>query len=142
MKRSHPQLVSKRRAERRLGALLSLELVVVLPIVIAVCFGMVELSMLWSANHRCQSAAAAGCRVATYPGATMFAVRQAIEANLSKANLVQNYQVDVVGGARTGDEIAVTVAIPQTVCAPDLLRPFGFSLQGKTVTARAVMRRE
>lgn len=127
---------------RRIGAVLSMELVIVLPIVIALCVGMVELSLLWSASHRAQSAAAAGCRVATYPGATMHAVRQAIESQLQKRPLVQSYQVDVAGGARTGDEIAVTVTLPQVACSPDLLRPFGYSLQGKVVTARSVMRRE
>jgi Flp pilus assembly protein TadG len=142
MKRTSNKTTCNRRTHRRLGAILSMELVVVLPIVIAVCVGMVELSMLWSASHRAQSAAAAGCRVATYPGATMHAVRQAIETNLSKANLIRSYQVEVVGGLRTGDEIAVTVNVPQSACAPDMLRPFGFSLQGKFVTARSVMRRE
>lgn len=131
-----------RRSHRRLGAVLSLELILVLPIVMAILLGLVETSMLWSASLRVQAAAAAGCRVATYPGATMPAVRQAIETSLGKQPLVDSYGVDVVGSGLSGDDIAVTVNVPQTACSPDLLRIFGFSLEGKLVTARSVMRRE
>ena len=127
---------------RRLGAVLSMELILILPIVIALVLGMTEISLLWAANHRVQAAAGAGCRVATHPGATMQSVRRAIETSLDKQALVESYQLEVTGGMHSGDEIALSVNVPQAACAPDLLKMFGYSLQGKTMTARSVMRRE
>lgn len=142
MKPNYLAINLDRRGRRRLGAVLTLELILVLPIALVLIFGVIETSLLWSCSHRVQAAAAAGCRVATYPGATMYAVRQAIESSLDKSALVQAYQVEVAGGPRSGDEICVTVNVPQTACAPDLLRVVGFSLQGNVVTARSIMRRE
>lgn len=132
------------RAARRprRGALMSMELVIVLPILIAMFFAMIEFSMLWSAKQRLKDASLAGCRVATFPGATEPAVRQAVEAALNKQPLVKTYTVQVDGGWRSGDDVAVTVQVPMRAAAPDLLGLFGLGMGRQSLVSQTIMRKE
>lgn len=131
-----------RTAPRRRGAILSMELVFVLPIVLGLLFAIIEFGMLWSAQQLAKEASAAGCRVATLPGADELAVRHAVEQVLRKPHYVSSYQLRVFGGARTGDEVGVAVRLPMTAAAPDLLGILGFRLGGRNLTAETVMRKE
>jgi Flp pilus assembly protein TadG len=137
-----PHLCHPRSARARRGALLSLELVLVLPIVMALFLALIEFSLLWSANQRVKEASSAGCRVATYNGSNLPAVQQAVEFALHKQALVTTYKVQVEGGLHSGDPIAVTVQVPMRAASPDLLSIFGFRLMGRHLQAQTVMRRE
>lgn len=127
---------------RRKGALLSVELVLVLPIVIALFMALIEFSLLWSANQRVKEASLAGCRVATFVGSNVPAIQQAVETALYKQSLINHYKVDVDGGTQTGDPIAITVRVPMKAASPDLLRLFGFNLSGRHLISQTIMRRE
>ena len=130
------------RSRRRRGAVLSIELLFVLPIALTVLLAIIEFSMLWSARQLVEAAAAVGCREATYPGASMPTVRRAIERSLVRRNLIESYRVEVQGGARSGDEVQLVVRVPMATAAPDLLAMFGYRLQDQEIVAQAVMRRE
>ena len=127
---------------RRRGAVLSMELLLVLPIVAGLLLALVEFSMLWSANQRVKLAANAGARVASFSGSNLPAVEQAAALALNKRSLLQTMQVAVQGGQHTGDLVCVRVAVPMRAAAPDLLSLFGFSLANRQLSAETIMRKE
>lgn len=136
----------RRHLRGRKGAILSAELLLVLPIVMALCLGMAELSMLLMAMQRVEAASSAACRVATLPAsdpvALEQAVREAAARALLKAKLVQAYQLEFAPGQFPGDPVTVEVRVPMKAAAPDLLRIFGFSLKGQELVSRTVMRKQ
>jgi hypothetical protein len=127
---------------RRTGAILSMELILVLPIVLAVLFGLIEIGMLWSSGQRVKEAAAAGCRVAGFRGATEPAVRRAVEQTLGRKSLVDCYQLQIIQPQENPNEVCVSVSVPMTAAAPDMLAFFGFSLKNRQLASHSVMRRE
>ena len=131
-----------KQAKRRRGAILSMELIFVLPIVIGLLFAIVEFSMLWSASHLVKAASTAGCRVATFPGSNLAAVQESVAMALGKPALAQNCQIEVQGGFASGDEVSVAVRVPMAAAAPDLLGFFGFGLNDRLLVAQTVMRKE
>jgi Flp pilus assembly protein TadG len=141
-KLTHTMRRPGRRPLRRAGAILTMELLLVLPIVLALFFGMVEFSMLWTARGRVQEAARAGCRAATLPGASVVSVTQASQYALQKPALAQCASVSISGGQCSGDLVAVRVSVPMNAAAPDLLAIFGISLSQLSLSAETVMRKE
>lgn len=130
------------RHGRRLGAIVTMELLLVLPVVLALLLGLVEFSMLWIARQHVQESARAACRVATFPGSNQQTVNQAAYMALHKQALVSQAQVQIRGGAFSGDLVAVRVAVPMRAAAPDLLAVFGLGFGQTELTAEAVMRKE
>lgn len=119
-----------------------MELILVLPIVMAVLFGLIEIGMLWSSGQRVKEAAAAGCRVAGFRGATEAAVRRAVEQGLGRKSLVDCYQLQITQPQENPHEVCVSVTVPMTAAAPDMLAFFGFSLKNRQLASHSVMRRE
>lgn len=113
-----------------------------LPIVMALLFGMIEIGMLWSSSQRVKEAAAAGSRVAGFRGADELAVRRAVEHGLGRKSLVESYKLKVTKLIENPNEVCVTVTVPMSAAAPDMLKFIGFSLSGRTLTAESIMRRE
>ena len=143
MNRTFRQLAKTKPARRsRLGAVLSMELILVLPIVMALLFGMIEIGMLWSSGQRVKEAAAAGSRVAGFRGADELAIRRAVEQGLGRKALVKSYELNVTKIQENPNEVCVTVTVPMSAAAPDMLKFVGFSLVGRTLTAESIMRRE
>lgn len=132
---------NRRRAARK-GAVLSMELIFVLPIVICLVLAVIEFGMLWSANQRVKEAASAACRIATFRGADMTAVRRAAEQTLKRSSLVSTYSIDIRNATPDASEIAVTVTVPMKAAAPDMLGLIGFGLGNRQMSASAVMRKE
>lgn len=130
------------RRPRRKGAIMSMELVLVLPILIGLLLAIVEFSMIWSASQLVKQAASAGCRTATFQGSDMPAIRHAVEVALQKNALIQNYRLSVQGGPYSGDEVTVTIEVPMQAASPDLLGILGFRLAGRKLGSQTVMRRE
>jgi Flp pilus assembly protein TadG len=128
---------------KRAGAVFSLELLLVLPILLTVCFGLVELSLLLMGMQRVQAASSAACRVATLPTTDTVAQQQAMSkaaaAALHTAGLVAAYQMKSQVGQYAGDPVVVEVTVPMTAAAPDLLKMIGFSLKGRQMTAQTEM---
>jgi len=133
-----------RRARR--GALFSMELIIVLPIAVGIFFAIAEFSMLWLANQKIKSASQVACRVGTLPATDSLAqdqaVRQAAERVLRDKKLLDNYQLEFIPGAFSGDEVVVRIKLPMDAAAPDMLAFLGFSLSDRKITAHTVMRRE
>lgn len=127
---------------RRLGAVLSMELIFVLPLLFALILASVEFGMLWSSGRRVEEAAAAGCRTASFRGADEQAVRRSIERVLDRASLVKSYSLDVRRDLPDANEVCVTVSVPMKAAAPDMLGLIGFTLGSRKITAQTVMRKE
>ncbi|MCE9607111.1 MAG: pilus assembly protein [Planctomycetia bacterium] len=140
MKRRKIPLCSRQR--RRLGAVLSMELIFVLPILLALIFASVEFGMLWSSGRRVEEAAAAGCRTASFRGADDSAIRRSIERTLDRTALVKSYAVNVRRDLPNANEVCVTVSVPMKAAAPDMLGIIGFALGSRTIVAQSVMRKE
>jgi Flp pilus assembly protein TadG len=130
----------RNRRLRRLGAVLSMELILVLPIVLALVFSVIEFGMLWSSSQRVKDAATAGCRTASFRGADETAIRRAVERSLGKPALVANYSLDI--RQDVSNEVSVAVTVPMRSAAPDLLRFVGFALDGRLLSSQTVMRKE
>lgn len=113
-----------------------------LPIVMAVLFGLIEIGMLWSSSQRVKEAASAGCRIAGFRGATEPAIRRAVEQTLGRKSLVDCYQMQINQPTENPNEVCVSVTVPMTAAAPDMLAFFGFSLKNRQLAAQCVMRRE
>lgn len=128
--------------KRRLGAVLSMELIFVLPILLALILASVEFGMLWSSGRRVEEAAAAGCRTASFRGADEAAIRRSIERTLDRASLVKNYAIDVRRDLPDPSEVCVTISVPMKAAAPDMLGIIGFTLGSRKITAQSVMRKE
>jgi Flp pilus assembly protein TadG len=129
-----------RRARLRLGAVLSMELILVLPIVLGLVFSIIEFGMLWSSSQRVKDASTAGCRTASFRGADESAIRRAVEQTLGRPALIANYSIDV--RQDVSNEVSVIVAVPMRSAAPDLLRFVGFALDGRRLSSQTVMRKE
>jgi len=130
----------------RCGALLSIELMLVLPVVIILLLAIVEFSMLWSANQLVKTASHAGCRVATLPAVSLeeteAAAERAVTVALAKRPLINAYRLRLESGQFAGDAVCCEVRLPMAAAAPNLLAVFGFDLDGRELVARSVMRKE
>jgi Flp pilus assembly protein TadG len=115
--------------QTRRGALLTLELIIVLPILLGLLFGIVEFGLVLEGAQRVQLASQAGAQVAQLPGVVPFAsVDAAVNAVLAKPVLVSFHTTTVTGGANPGDPVTVQVKVLSGDTAPDLLALIGFTL--------------
>jgi len=133
-----------RQDSRRAGA--AMELIFVLPIFLALLFGMIEFSMLLSARQQLTNAAREGARVAAM-GGTDDEVRQAVSQFLGAGSL-SNAEVSVAMTGlndtqpQSGEPVQVEVTMPAASAVPDILRFVGFSVRNQRLAAKAVMRKE
>ena len=138
-----PRRSHKRGRARRAGAVFSLELLLVLPILMIVVFGLVELSLLLMGMQRVQSASSVACQIGTLPATDVAAQEQAMEAAaenvLGTADMIAGYSMQRELGLYTGDPVVVQITVPMTAAAPDLLKIIGFSLEGRELTAHMQM---
>jgi hypothetical protein len=133
----------KNAKKSRGGAVFSLELLLILPIVLVVCFAVVEFSLLLMGMQRVQAASSAACRIASLPatdiGAQERAMDDAVAAALGTEGMVNDYQMTTNLGAYPGDPVSVEVRVPMTAVAPNLLRIIGFNLEGRELTSLSAM---
>jgi len=131
------------------------ELIVTMPIVVGLIFAMIEIGMVLVAQQQIENAARIGCRVGALPAddpgevdpSTQrplheIAVENAVKRALSNKRLIEGVHVQFDKGFNTGDPVRVKITLPMNVAAPDMLAFLGFSLQGHTLKAECVMRRE
>lgn len=134
-----PQLTTRRSARRR-GSL-TMELVMVLPILMFMLLGMFEFAFLFLAQGEVEEAAQSGARLATLHGVQEADVIATVHRTLTP-RLQQNAKVSAQLGEFSGDEIVVTVEVPSPSASPDFLWAIGYSLQGKTIVAETRMTKE
>jgi Flp pilus assembly protein TadG len=133
------------KGQTRRGAM-AVELMFVLPVLLAFLFGTVEFSMLLLARQQLLVASREGARVAALGGSSAD-VEQNTRLFLGTGSLSQATVEVILTDAEgqpvmTGGPVAVTVSLPATQAAPDLLAFLGFSLQQETILAQTVMRKE
>lgn len=127
------------RGTRR--GVLSMELVLTLPILLILLFGLLEFSLLFFARGDVVDASRAGVRAARLHGATEESVEDEVRYSLG-ARLASQVQVHTNLGDKTGDEVSVTVQVPMAAAAPDLLWMVGYSLKGRDLLCETRMVKE
>lgn len=127
------------RHQRR--AVLSMELVLTLPILGVVLFGLFEFTWLFYSRSLVVEASRVGARKASLPGATLDDVERDVRRTLPVG---LQRQLRVVGdvGAYPGDVVWVGVEVPMQSAAPDLLWPIGVGLAGRNLYSETRMVRE
>ena len=146
-----------RRSARRLGAMLSVELVMVLPILLIMLLAFVEFGLLLMATQGVGAAANLGAREAALASSTEASVKIAADGALEGWVWKGKHEVvvfvngvrvdfseptDLIATAPTGSDISVTVNVPMIQAAPNLLAYFGIDLTGKDLTTTYVTRKE
>jgi hypothetical protein len=130
---------------RRRGSL-TIELLLLLPILFAVLLAVVEFSQLIEADQRLSAASAQGARVAAQGGdaeEVAHAVRQVLgKGRLSQAKILARLTDRDGRPIPSGETVEVVVVIPAKKAVPDLLAFFGFSLGKRELVGQTAMRKE
>lgn len=126
---------------RRRGAILSMELILVLPLFLLLLFAIVEFTMLTAAQTRIANAAHAGARQLCLTNAPAETVRKDVIQSLG-SRLGGGATVEVTDPGKAGDRINIRVNVPMQNAAPDLLWMTGFSVRNRVMAADALMVRE
>lgn len=125
---------------RRRG-ILSMELLLTLPILTVLLFGLLEFSLLFFARADVVEASRAGARAARLYGATAESVEEEVRFSLG-GRLASHVRVQADLGDKAGDEVRVAVEVPMAVASPDLLWLIGYSLQGRELLCETRMTKE
>lgn len=130
-----------RKETKRSGFVLSMELVLVMPILAIVLFALFEFSLLFSARTSVVEACRMGARLATVPGVQPADVENEVRRVLP-TRLSNQCQIRTLIGENTGDPVSVIVRVPMQSASPDLLWPVGFSLKGQVLQSESRMSKE
>jgi Flp pilus assembly protein TadG len=156
MRRITKNRIGPRRHNRR-GAILSLELIMVLPILLIVLLATVEFGILLMSSQGVGAAASVGARNAALPSSSLASVTDAVSTALDGYSWQGKQEVvvfvdsgsgfvrdngPVLANAPSGSVVSVTVNVPSDQAAPNLLQYFGISLSGKELTTTYVTRKE
>ena len=128
------------KATHRRGVL-SMELLLTLPILTVLLFGLLVFSRLFFARADVVDASRAGARAARLYGATAESVEEEVRFSLG-GRLAPHVRVQADLGEKTGDEVRVAVEVPMAVASPDLLWMIGYSLQGRKLLCETRMAKE
>jgi hypothetical protein len=125
---------------------LTMELLLVLPIVLALLLGTVQFSLLSVARQQVMGASREGARVAARGGSAAD-VEATVRLYLgggrfSNAEVSTNLNAASGLPLPSGAPVEVVVRIGATEAVPDLLPFLGFSLSGEHLLGRTVMRKE
>ena len=125
----------------RRSGVMTLELVLVLPIVALILFAVVEFSLLFSARQSLVAASRSGARIGSLSGATAEDVERAVREQLDPC-VCADLAVDVDLGRCSGDPVIVSLRVPMCSVSPDLLKCIGFSVHDNELVAETVMCKE
>ncbi len=121
--------------------ILSAELLLTLPILTVLLFGLLEFSLLFFARGDVVEASRAGARAARLYGATHESVEAEVRYSLG-TRLAPRAQIHTQLGHNSGDEVSVAVEVPMAAASPDLLWLIGYSLQNRPLICETRMSRE
>jgi hypothetical protein len=133
--------LAPRCRRHRLGAILSMELVLVIPIFLLILFSIVEFSMLSSAQTQVTDAARHGARLLCISDRSHDDVRLEIRRLLGR-QLSRQAIVNIDDSGYPGETVNVRIHIPMKNASPDLLWMTGFSVRDRYLRAHAPMARE
>ena len=126
----------------RPGAL-AIELLLVMPVHMAIVLAMIQFSLLISARQQVTGAAREAGRVAALGGSNTEIQATVDRFFGSQVAKVQTAIADVNGDPiLPGQPVAVVVRVQASCLVPELLRVIGFSMRNQELVARAVMRKE
>ncbi len=138
-------MLGRQGCRNRLGAILSVELLILLPIVLILIGAVVEFGMLMSARTRVLNAAREAARIASLGGdhaEIASAVQLVLGEQLGKRARVFIDSALLDGTVERGDPVSVKVSVPSELAAPNLLRWIGIDRRGQMLESTAAMRRE
>ncbi len=130
-----------RATHRKRSGVLSMELLMTLPLLAILLLGLLEFCLLFYARGEVVEACRAGARIATYNGSSQIEVQEEVFAQLSP-RMREAAEVAAIIPSETGAEVIVSVRVPMSSAAPDLLWPIGFSLRGESIVCSARMLKE
>ncbi|MGE0528972.1 MAG: TadE/TadG family type IV pilus assembly protein [Bdellovibrionales bacterium] len=135
-----------KKDRRKRQGMLSLELLLVLPVILIVVLAGVEFSLMFLAKQQLTAASREGARVASVGGNAM-EVQNVVYFYLGAGNwqkaTVQTILTDQSGNPLpSGAPVRVIVSIPAAQAVPDILGPFGFSIAQDVISAQTTMRKE
>ncbi len=130
-----------RKRRRNRSGMLSAELIMTLPILAIVLFGLFEFALLFTARGELSEASRVAARKASIPGVTYDAVEEEIRRVLSP-RLQRTMEVSIDQGQRSGDVVTVAIACSMNSASPDLLWPIGYSLKNRKLYEVTKMIRE
>ena len=140
----------RRGRRRRKGAVLTVEMLFVLPLIILVSLAIAEFSFMLLGMQAIAAAANVGAREAALPSSSDASVEMAVEDALAgwifqgkeeTKTFVNGSDVDV-STADSGDTVEVTVILETNHAVPDMLKFIGLSIAGQETRATFVTRRE
>lgn len=135
---------SRRDVRCRRGSL-TLELLLVLPILMTVVLGAFEFSMLAQARQQLLTASREGTRVAAL-GGTVADVEQATQQALSGSLQNATIQLNITDAdgvpLPSGQPVSVAVSVNVGQVVPDLLAFIGYNIANETLVGQTVMRKE
>jgi hypothetical protein len=119
------------------------EFAVVLPILLAFLFGIIEFGRVMSVCHTLNNAARAGARIAALPGADNSSVTNAINAELSGCGLTADSLVfDPVDISTADRDDPITVTVRVNYESIGLVTGYFPMFNGKQLVGTVVMRKE
>ena len=144
------------RKNSRKGAVLSVELVMVLPILLFVLLAFIEFGLMLMSQQGLAAASSLGARQAALTGATEASVIATVDnallgwswkPNRELVVLVNGSKITLGGtdeilNAPTGSVISVSVNVKTDKAAPNLLKWIGIDTAGKDLTTTYVTRKE
>jgi hypothetical protein len=126
---------------------LAVELLLVLPILVALFLGMMQYSLILAARQSLLAASREGARVAAH-GGTQEEVCATCRRVLGKGSLgaanvkIRSVFEDPQHPNDGHDRVEVCISIPTTCVVPDMLRWIGISFRNQDMVAGAVMLKE
>lgn len=130
----------------RPGSVLSTELLLVMPIVLALLLAGVQFAATIAVEARLAHASSQGARVAATNGShkdVVQAVEKVLGNDLKSHAEICSVLKDTLGNPLpSGAPVQVTVKVPAACAVPDLLRFIGYSIRGKILLGSTVMCKE
>ncbi|MES2788063.1 MAG: TadE family protein [Planctomycetota bacterium] len=133
--------IGRQRSVRRRRGLLTIEMLIVLPILFTVLLAVFEFSILFFARSSVVQACRAAARRASLGVTDQEEIEDVVRRVLSP-NLQYNHTVYFIPAERAGEITTVGLTVPMSTAAPDLLWPIGFSLQGRFLIEETSVVRE
>ena len=118
-----------------------MELVLTLPVLVILLLGIFEFTCLFFTYGSVVEASRAGARQATLYGAIEEGINESVHRSLG-SQLSQSADVAVEQAEHSGEEVVCAIRVPMTACAPNLLWPIGFNLEGRSIVCKTQMVKE
>lgn len=134
-------LPSRNRNVRRRTGFVSLEVILVLPLLLILLLGLLQFSLLFLARGQVIDAAHAGVRLAALHGVEIWEIEEEVRHSLG-SKLANYALVDIFPAEHSGEEVLVEVRVPMAAATPDLLWPIGYSIRNQSLIAHSRMLKE